>query len=165
LNIKTENEISNGAKMSIKVREISIPFFILAVCLAISFAYAKDGEGARIQGKIVSSETGEPLPRVRVTIENTDMEIITDLDGQYEIDGVPEGEYKLEVSKPGYGMSVVTGVEVKGSETTQIDIALAPEAVQLGKVEVTARRSLSTVAGLISSQRRAATIGASISSE
>ncbi len=139
--------------------------FIALITFAFTGLTEAQDIGGRIQGIVVSSETGETLPRADVSIKDADMTANTDLDGRYIIDGVPDGIYKIQAHKSGYAISVVTDVEVKQGETTEANIALTPEAIQLGTVEVTAKRARSTVAGLLSSQRKASSIGASISAE
>ncbi|MBD3183758.1 TonB-dependent receptor [Candidatus Poribacteria bacterium] len=139
---------------------------VAAIVMTFILVCTAYGSGT-IQGKVVSSDTGETMANASITVEGTELEATTDIDGIYKIENVPAGQYRIEASKEGYAKSVITDVEVKDDETTDLDIALSAssEAIQLGTVEVTAKRSMSTVAGLISSQRKAPTIGASISSE
>lgn len=61
---------------------------------------------ARIVGRIVAADTGNPLNRARVGVsapeQRVQRELTTDADGRYEATELPAGRYNLIVSKPGY---------------------------------------------------------------
>ncbi|MBN2538210.1 TonB-dependent receptor [candidate division WOR-3 bacterium] len=137
-----------------------------AVLLVIGLA-ALTGlmSAGQVRGRIIDSETGEPLPFANIIIENTDHGAATDLDGDYHIAPVPAGDYVCLASMLGYADSRVTGVKVAADGATRLDIALSPRAIRLDAVAVTAERARSTVAGLLSSQQRAPTVSSGISAE
>lgn len=154
---------------------------LLFLTIIISPVYASEGTGS-IYGKVVTLDTGEPISKAILKIENIDVESSTDLDGTFKIINVPIGKYKLIVSKQGYITTIVSDVEVFENKSTEINVALkfgtmegvgteskgstgASNVVHLGSVEVTAKKSMSTVAGLIANQKKAPTIGSSIASE
>lgn len=84
----------------------------------------------KVTGKIIDSETLEPLPGVTVQIEGTTLGTITALNGSYEID-FTSGNDVLIFSFVGYVTQKVT----VGSRTT-IDVALATETTELEEVVV-----------------------------
>jgi len=98
-------------------------------------------------------------------VENTIHGAASHLDGIYRIDEVPEGSYTVVVSMLGYADVAVTEVEVKTGSVTKLSVSLTPEAIQMEPVIVTAKRVCSTVAGLLSSQKKAPTISFGISAE
>jgi outer membrane receptor protein involved in Fe transport len=65
----------------------------------------------------------------------------------------------------GYADYNITGVKVTPDRVTVIDAALTPQAIQVQGVSVTAERARTTVAGLLGSQRAAATVSSGISSD
>ncbi len=151
----------------------------LSLTIIISPVYANEGTGS-IYGKVVTLETGEPISKANVAIENSDIKTDTDLDGVYKIVNVPAGKFRLIVSKQGYLTSIVSDVDVFANKSTEINVALkfigtdtstglnekqGSSVVHLGSVEVTAKKSMSTVAGLIANQRKSPTIGSSIAGE
>ncbi|MGQ9608394.1 MAG: TonB-dependent receptor domain-containing protein [bacterium] len=153
--------------------------FLLLLTIVINSGYADEGNGS-IYGKVIVLETGEPISKANVAIENTDIRVETDMDGIYKIANVPVGRFRLAVSKQGYVTLVISDVEVLANRSTEINAALKfgdvttgvglKEAqsfsnVHLGSVEVTAKKSMSTVAGLIANQRKSPTIVSSIASE
>ncbi|MFP4204092.1 MAG: carboxypeptidase regulatory-like domain-containing protein, partial [Opitutales bacterium] len=87
--------------------------------------------GGRIEGRVVDRETGAPLSGVAVVVEDTDFGTITNNEGNYTIEGVPEGEYKLSFVKSGYIESNVTDVGVEAEETEVLDFGLPPRPAEM----------------------------------
>jgi hypothetical protein len=58
---------------------------------------------ATVQGMVIDTSTGQPLPRALVKIEgDTETGALTDSGGRFEIPGVPSGSQAIQVTKPGY---------------------------------------------------------------
>src|SRR5687768_16780436 len=60
---------------------------------------------ATVRGRITAAATGEPLHRVRVTLNTSDPNPpsgVTDTRGDFEIAGVPAGSYSLTAARAGY---------------------------------------------------------------
>jgi len=55
-----------------------------------------------IEGTVIDLETEETLAGVTVKIEDSNIEVKTDLDGNFTIDGLMPGDYNLEVSYISY---------------------------------------------------------------
>lgn len=110
--------------------------FILFTIASISSAQTRT-----INGKITDIETGEPLPGVSIVIEGTTSGVITNLDGEYNVE-VSDGQV-LVFSYIGYNKQIVT---VNGQ--TVINIELEAELVDIDEVVVvgytTQKKSLVT---------------------
>lgn len=78
-----------------------------------------------IKGRIVDAETKETLPGVNVLIKGTSFGAATDIDGFYEIRAIRPGQYSLEISYVGYERKLYTGIQVKASEETVLNVELA----------------------------------------
>jgi outer membrane receptor protein involved in Fe transport len=148
--------------------------FLLAIFMILFSAILVWAENGIIQGTVIDSQTGEKLSKVDIILKldssdptQTDQQkkAISDLDGLYSIDDIIAGKYIIAARKVGYSETVVSDIEVTPDLIMQLDIALTPEAIQLGTINVTASISKATVAGLIATQRKAPTIGSSISIE
>ena len=51
---------------------------------------------------LVTDENGYSLPGAYISLEKTNFKTVTNIDGLYEIYGIPEDSYKLIVSYIGY---------------------------------------------------------------
>lgn len=94
-----------------------------------------------IGGRVVDSETGEPLSFANVFIDNSTIGSATDVDGYFEIDNVPAISFNLVSSYVGYKTktTVVNHDELEGANDLLIGMdldALALESIQVvGKSE------------------------------
>lgn len=105
-------------------------FCLLLFLFPAATVLAQTGE---ITGSVTDSTTGETLPGVNVVIAGTQQGAATNAQGTYTMNVEP-GTYDLRASFIGYATKTVEGVEVTAGETTEVDIALAPSAVQLEEV-------------------------------
>lgn len=99
--------------------------FIAAAILASS-ALAQSRGNARLNGKVVD-EQGQPVADVVVKAQmNGQTEILsgkTDKKGEFRINGLANGEWKVELSKPDLG-STVEMVEVRGDSAPALNVTL-----------------------------------------
>ncbi len=158
-------------------------FGILAILLMMPFmpafpqeespALAQNGgphpPTGRITGKVVDGETGGPIIGARVFVEGSIPTIgaVTDLNGNYTLRNVPPGSHTLAVTYPEYAKLVVTGLTLAENETKQEDVSLKPEIKQVeGEVvEVVARASRGSAAGLLKDRQKAAAVSDAIGAE
>lgn len=84
-------------------------------------------QNIKIQGTVVASSDGEPLPGVTVSIDGTNIATVTDLDGKYTIDAKAKG--KLKFSYIGFKTILKS---FNGS--TNMDIKLDDDANMLDEV-------------------------------
>ena len=99
--------------------------FIAAAILASS-ALAQSRGNARLNGKVVD-EQGQPVADVVVKAQmNGQTEILsgkTDKKGEFRINGLANGEWKVELTKPDVGTTVEM-VEVRGDSAPALNITL-----------------------------------------
>jgi TonB-dependent receptor len=113
-------------------------YLLLTMVLLTGNLFAAHGV---IKGRIVDSESGDPLPGTNVLIKGTNMGAASDLKGYYIINNVPPGEYTLKVTYIGYETQELT-VTVEFNKTTVQDINLVYGQVLKGEtVVVTAQAS------------------------
>ena len=108
------------------------PLFFIALSLSAQ-------SGGVVRGNIYDKETGEPVMFGNVILEGTTYGANTDLDGFFSIGNVAPGEYKLVATYIGYD-SINVMVKVKKGGIVYETIKLAPNAVKLTQVDVSARR-------------------------
>ena len=91
-------------------------------------------QGISITGRIVDSETLEPLPYAHVFIDQTTIGAASDINGEYIIEHVLNGDYKLVFSYVGYEL-YFKSVSVNGSNL-RVSARLIPQKEMLLAVEV-----------------------------
>lgn len=79
-----------------------------------------------IEGVVEDTETNEPVARANVTTSPPTQSVLTDEDGQFEIEEVPTGNYSVTVTKTGYKSRTVQ-VKVQENQTTSATILLERE--------------------------------------
>ncbi|MCU4155794.1 TonB-dependent receptor [Carboxylicivirga sp. A043] len=91
-----------------------------------------------IQGTITSE--GEPLPFATITIGNTTLGVASDLEGAYDLNYIPEGEYVVKAQAMGYKPIEKTIIFKPGKAIT-LDFDLETDVLGLEQVVVTADRN------------------------
>jgi len=89
-------------------------------------------------GEVHDYQTGEPLNGAVVSILGTDLRQITDSTGSFVLDGLPPGRHLVTTEYLGYGQRT-DSVTVFSQETVDIQIRMAPQAVEVEGLVVTAR--------------------------
>ncbi len=90
-----------------------------------------------ITGRIIDSETEEPLVGVTAILEGTGQGDATDIDGYFTISNVPAGDYQLKISYVGYNTQTQE-ITVTDGETVELTIELVLSTSELDDVVVTA---------------------------
>ena len=109
--------------------------FLIFILLSSSIVFAQ-GDNVTIYGKVVDKLTQQPLPGANVLIINTNYGASTDLNGKFEINNIPSGEYQLRASNIGYRSLIKTDVMIMSGSTAEIIFELEEEAVELEDVVV-----------------------------
>jgi hypothetical protein len=91
----------------------------------------------------VTNEQGEPIAGVAVTATNTrtgaEYRAVTREDGRFLLQGLqPGGPYRVQASRVGLATQSRAGVSLALSQTETVDFTLAPQAVLLEAIAVTA---------------------------
>ena len=119
------------------INKLHFYIFVFLFC-ALQISYA--GTSGKISGKITDATTKDGLPGAIILIDGTKLGVSTDIDGTYRILNVPPGKYSVRISMIAYTKTVVNEVEVKSDETTNLNIALKQESIDLKEVVVRAER-------------------------
>ena len=99
------------------------------------------GTTGKLSGKVVN-EKKEPLSGVNVRVEGQRVGAITDDNGDYAILGVLAGTYVVRANLLGYAAFAAQNVTITPDFTTDLNITLRTEAVQMEEVRVDAERPL-----------------------
>jgi outer membrane receptor protein involved in Fe transport len=108
--------------------------FLLFVSTVILFCSIQIlSQSGKIAGKVTDAASGQPLPFINVVVVGTNYGAASDVDGNYNVIGVPPGTYTVRASAIGYTPVVVEGVKVSIDLTSTVDFKLSETSVQIGK--------------------------------
>lgn len=98
--------------------------------LAISpFIYAQNS----FSGQVTNSETGAPIFSANVYFPELSKGDMTDIDGKFAVENIPNGRFKIVVSSVGFG---TYSNELDFPETTGLNITLEKSAIEMEEVIV-----------------------------
>jgi len=80
-----------------------------------------------ISGKIIDIKTGESIVGACITIEGSNLKVYTDLDGNYEINNLKAGIYKLNVNMISYKEKTEIPVNTNNGNKIEKNIIIEPE--------------------------------------
>ncbi len=98
------------------------------------------GNYGKIQGRVLDSETGEPLIGADVIIEGTELGASTDETGYYVISYVPIGTWRVVASYISYDPYTCTSVKTIKGQITFINFRLQPTIIEVKGVCAVASR-------------------------
>jgi len=134
--------------------------------LTVCGAWAEGAFAGTLRGKIVDSQTGEPLMFVSVVITGTNKGAATDLEGVFVIREVPAGTYEVNVTMVGYSKRVITSVVVPEGDAEPLNLTLTPEVIMGEEIEVTAEAiKNNNEAALLRERQKASSVSDAISQE
>ena len=81
-------------------------------------------EKGTISGLIIDDEDHEPVPGVRIIIENSQKRSISSFDGTYKIKDIPTGKYDVVAKTIAYSPIIIEDVILNGSMGYSIDFLM-----------------------------------------
>ncbi len=113
-----------------KIKAATLLFSIIMVSL-VTFASNNPVElksqTASISGTVHDMQSGEALAGVKISIEGTELNVFSDLDGNFTIKDITPGSYNLVLSLISYNNSLIENIAVKASKEEKIEIKLSNE--------------------------------------
>lgn len=104
------------------------------VLFLLLFPVSLAGQEGFVTGS-VTSQTGEPLEDIVVSVVDTDIGVLTDAEGRYRLE-IPAGDHRIEAAGMIGFASSERGVTVAAGEVARVDFVLTPRAVELSEVVV-----------------------------
>ncbi|MBP5537129.1 MAG: SusC/RagA family TonB-linked outer membrane protein [Bacteroidales bacterium] len=108
--------------------------FLTALLVMVSLAFAS-AQTRSVRGTVTAKSDGLSVPGAYVQVEGTNMGTVTDLDGNYQIDNIPENATTLIVTFLGYK-------QVKAAIAPVVNVELEDDAEMLESVVVTGMQKL-----------------------
>ncbi len=125
----------------IKISFNSFNIKFLLICFLISFSILAQPAKFTLEGKVVDSQTGEPILLVNVYLSHTTLGSATDANGNFKIPDVPGSLYSLVASAIGYEPQIVS-IDLRNRINKFITIKLTPKTYELEEVDVQAREDI-----------------------
>ncbi|MFA7289464.1 MAG: carboxypeptidase-like regulatory domain-containing protein [Melioribacteraceae bacterium] len=97
------------------------------------------GTTGKIAGRIIDSQTKEPLIGANIVITGTNYGAATDLDGNFVILNIPPGKYTVKISSIGYKTVVVNDLSIIVDRTTSLSYSLDPTTIEVGEIIVSSQ--------------------------
>ncbi len=82
---------------------------------------------------VVTDNANSVMPGVNIMIKGTYYGASTNLEGEYRLDGIPNGSYDIQVSMIGYKVILKTGVIIQPKETVIIDFKMEETVLSFGE--------------------------------
>ncbi|MDG1297126.1 MAG: TonB-dependent receptor, partial [Saprospiraceae bacterium] len=109
--------------------------FLFLFMIVSSGLFAQSGV---IEGSTVNKFNNEPLPFVTLLVIGTDNGVVSDIDGNYKIEGLSPGLYDIRASFVGFDELTVFEIQVTNSKPTVVNFELVERSTSLDEVVVTA---------------------------
>ena len=127
------NKVSVNWRNEARMWGLSMLFIF---CVGFSFPANLLYAQGTVSGTIIDATTGEALPGATVSIVGTQAGASTDINGQYEITGVPAGTYLLRARFVGFIPLDRPDVVVTNGQITTVDFGLTESAIDLEEISV-----------------------------
>ncbi len=89
-----------------------------------------------VTGQVVDASSGQPIAAVQVFVPSLQLGGLTQPDGRYQLQNVPEGTYTLTAIRLGYRTTEVQ-ITIGGGQAIEQNFSIAEEAIQLNGIVVT----------------------------
>lgn len=109
--------------------------------LVLSLSLLSQTPSQTIRGKVVAAETHFPLPGATIMlIADTTLltGVTTSADGDFRLENIPVGRYKLRVSFIGHKEHSLENIQVTSAKEVMLNISLPESAVSLQQITITA---------------------------
>lgn len=141
-----------------------VVLWILTV-MALPQAKGETTATGRIVGKIVGAENGEPIIGASVMLEGTRLGAAANLNGDFVINNVPFGSYRMIVSAIGRTTMMIEAVTVNANQPSRMDLALETAEIVGKQVVVEATRVRNSDASMLKQRQLASSVSDGISAE
>ncbi|MBN2357662.1 TonB-dependent receptor [candidate division KSB1 bacterium] len=117
-------------------RASSLIIFIVILFNLPSPAEPNSGSTGSITGHVVDAATQEPLIGANMQILDTTLGTVSNVDGSFNIDRIPNGTYALQVTMIGYKPIIQTDLVVTAVKPLELKVALHQTVLQGGNITV-----------------------------
>ena len=102
-------------------------------------AFGADIADVDLKGRVKDSQSKEPLIGATVKVIGSDIASVTDIDGNFQLSGLKDGIYDIEIKYIGYKTAVKRQVKIEDNKVTTLDFEMETDNRVLAGVEVVAK--------------------------
>jgi hypothetical protein len=152
----------------IGARGLAFGLAAILAAIAVSMPAPANALG-RIQGRIVATDTGDPIGYADLQLVPADTSLkrsgcLTNADGTFLLEA-PAGRYALLVRALSYSRKRIEGLVLEEGQLLPFSTTLSPEAIQQKEVVVEATAKRNTEASMLAARKKASSVGDAVSSE
>lgn len=150
----------------VRSRRASRP--LLAAALAVTLvspAGAQSGSTGRVVGRVVDIQTGAGIAGVSLVITESGAAVLSGIDGRFAFPRTVSGLATIRADYLGYASKIVTDIAVPADAAVEVVIGLAPQALELDEITVSAAAERGSVSRALDAQRTATGIVSSVTAE
>ena len=125
------------------------------------YSFAQKGT---LKGTINDAKTGESLVGTTILLQGTTTGTITDFDGNYTLPNIAPGNYNIVISFISY-QTQISKVEIVAGQETTLNVKLEPATLDVGEVQVVAKKRENTEMSLLSALKSSDLIMSGISAQ
>ncbi len=140
---------------------------ILKICLVfclVILPFAADAQGI-LKGKITDKKNNESIIGANVMVKGVTMANISDVDGNYQLKGIPAGIYEVTVRYVSYQTVELKDIVIESGKATELNLQLEPAEVALAGVQIVGTRRTNTDLAMLSNTKKAQLVVSGISSQ
>jgi hypothetical protein len=155
--------------VEVRPRVAAWAFGLLLAFSGVAGTEALAASTGKVQGRILSKATGEPIAFADVALVPADTSLrrvggLTNADGTFLLEA-PAGRYRLDIRALSYARQSFEGVVVQAGQLLPFSTALEEEAIRQQEVVVEARVRQNTENAMLAVRRKAAAVGDAVSAE
>ena len=102
-------------------------------------AFGADITDVDVKGRVKDRQSQEPLIGATVKVVGSNVAAVTDIDGNFQLSGLKDGIYDIEIKYIGYKTAVKRQVKIEDNKITTLDFEMESDNRQLAGVEVVAK--------------------------
>ena len=102
-------------------------------------AFGADITDVDVKGRVKDRQSQEPLIGATVKVVGSNVAAVTDIDGNFQLSGLKDGIYDIEIKYIGYKTAVKRQVKIEDNKITTLDFEMESDNRQLAAVEVVAK--------------------------
>ncbi len=122
-------------------RPSALGLLLLLVLTPLLLALSREeatAQTAVLTGRVLDADTRAPLGGALVTLRPQGLQVLTDEEGRFRVEGVTPGMLGVEASFLGYATGLETDVMARTSRPTYVEMELRPAAIELEGITVQA---------------------------